>query len=68
MAATLELRKKKRQWMCRDNSCRGFPRSAYCCIPLQPPLVYANQPKAIVVSKGYVEVITTSATVNNKAR
>jgi hypothetical protein len=31
-----------------DDGARGFPVSAYGLFLLQPPLVYVNQPKAIV--------------------
>jgi hypothetical protein len=30
-----------------DNSARRFPNSAYCCIPLQPPIVCVTQPTAL---------------------
>jgi hypothetical protein len=36
-----------------DDRAQGFPFTAQCCIPLQCPLLYVNQPKAIVASKGY---------------
>jgi hypothetical protein len=38
--------------------------SVYLCGNLQPPLVYINQPKALVVRPGYLVVITTNMRAN----
>ena len=35
--------------------------------PTQPIVVYVNQPKALIASEVYVEIVTTSITVNRKA-
>jgi hypothetical protein len=31
----------------------SVPLSDYCCLPLQAPLVYVNQPKALAAKEGY---------------
>jgi hypothetical protein len=42
----------------KDSSVPGFLLFAYCCISLQPPLPYVNQPKIIVIPDSHHIVIT----------
>jgi hypothetical protein len=42
----------------KDTSAPGLLLFAYCCISLQPPLPYVNQPKALVIPNSDHMVIT----------
>jgi hypothetical protein len=47
---------------------RGFPLSAYCHVPLQPPLTYVNHPKALTTSQGHYAGYYYQHTLNKIAR
>jgi hypothetical protein len=41
-----------------QSSAPGFVLFAYCCIPLQPPQSYVNQPKAFVIPESHCMIVT----------
>ena len=46
----------------------GAPPIAYCCIVLQPPMAYINQPKALVASIAYRMIISMGTPISKMAR
>ena len=45
----------------------GAPLYVYCCILVQPPMAYINQPKALVASIAYRMIISTDTPVGKMA-
>jgi len=43
----------------KESSAPGFLLFAYCCISLQPPLPYVNQPHTLIIPDTHHMVITT---------
>lgn len=48
----------------QDDSSQVFPSSVYCCVQLQPPLFYINQPKTLVTNEFHYVDISGSIRVN----
>jgi hypothetical protein len=51
-----------------DDSAQCFPFLFYCCIPLQPPLVYTRKPKVVVLGADYQKVTIINIAVNSTDR